>query len=401
MIDISEKSWQKYFLFGSLYFSEGLQGALAEVIVPIYLLSKGISLPVVTLVAGVAGAPWYLKFIFGPTTDYFRRFGRKPFIMIGGLLGASSLFILMFIDPLVSLAPFVLFLFISHLGVIYLDVSSDGWAIQISKEKERGKINGAMFAGMFTGLAVGTSILSSIAGAYGYRLSFLIGGCIILLIIIYPLLVKEYKISLKQKHIASLLKKEFKKRTTQLIIIFGLVQSMCFGIVLLVIPLYMKTILDMDIGQIGLVTTIFPSTIIIGSLVGGALADKRGRKRVIFVFFSPCIAVTAALVFANTWQIIAILYGLIGFLQGGGIFAAGSALMMDVTNPKIGASQYSILASICNFGEKGAGGISGSLVALLGFGRVFLYTAWSMGPALLLLYFIRPKKNELFGGENE
>ena len=94
-------------------------------------------------------------------------------------------------------------------------------------------------------------------------------------------------------------------------------------------------------------------------------------------------------------------YGTIGFLQGGGIFAAGSALMMDVTNPKIGASQYSILASICNFGEYGAGAISGSLIALLGFSRVFLYTAWSMGPALLILYFIRPKKNELFGRENE
>jgi hypothetical protein len=54
------------------------------VIIPIYLLDKGISIPLATLVAGVSGAPWYLKFVFGPTTDYFYQFGRKPFIIGGG-----------------------------------------------------------------------------------------------------------------------------------------------------------------------------------------------------------------------------------------------------------------------------------------------------------------------------
>jgi MFS family permease len=399
MIDVSEKSWLKYFLFGSLYFSEGLHMSLAEVIVPVYLLSKGVSIPVVTLIAGVAGAPWYLKFLFGPTTDYFCRFGRKPFIIVGGLLGAGSLFVLIFIDPLVAIIPFVLFLFLSHLGIIYLDVSSDGWAIQISKEKERGKINGAMFAGLFTGMAVGTSMLAAVAQVYGYSMAFLAGGSIVLFIIIYPLLVKEHTILKQRQQIASMLKKEFKKRTTQLVAVFGFAQSISFGIVLMVIPLYMKTMLHMDVGQIGLVTTIFPMTIIIGSLLGGALSDRWSRQRIIFIFFSPCIVVSAALIYASNWQIIAILYGLIGFLQGGGIFAAGSALMMDVTNPKIGASQYSILASISNLGERGAEGISGSLVALLGFSRVFLFTAWSIGPALLILYFIRPKKNEIYGAD--
>ncbi len=400
MIDISKRSWQKYLLFGSLYFSEGLHMSLAEVIVPIYLLSKGISIPIVTLVAGVAGAPWYLKFIFGPTTDFFCRFGRKPFIIAGGVLGAFGLFILMFIDPLVTLIPFVFFLFLSHLGVIYLDVSSDGWAIQISKERERGKINGAMFAGLFTGTAVGTSMIAPIAEFYGYSIAFLAGSSIILLIIIYPILVKENKITKKRQKIAFILKKEFKKRTTQLVAVFGFVQSISFGVVLIVIPIYMKTVLQLDIREIGLITTIFPIAIIIGSVVGGTLADRWSRKKVIFILFSPCIVFSAALIYANSWQIIAILYGIIGFLQGGGIFAAGSALMMDVTNPKIGATQYSILASISNFGQYSAGAISGSLIALLGFSRVFLYTAWSMGPALLILYFIRPKKNELYGGEN-
>jgi len=65
---------------------------------------------------------------------------------------------------------------------------------------------------------------------------------------------------------------------------------------------------------------------------------------------------------------------------------------MDSCNRKIGATQYSIYASITNFGEFGMGTISGSLVTMIGFSRVFLYSAWSLGPTLLILYFIRPKK---------
>jgi hypothetical protein len=65
-----------------------------------------------------------------------------------------------------------------------------------------------------------------------------------------------------------------------------------------------------------------------------------------------------------------------------------AALLMDITNPKIGAAQYSFLASIANFGEFGIGMISGALVILLGYQRYFLYTALIVGAAMLVLYFV-------------
>ena len=319
--------------------------ALATVIIPIYLLDKGFSLPIATLVAGIGGAPWYLKFIFGPTTDYFYKLGKKPFIIVGGLLGAFSLFVLVIIDPLVFLIPFTLFLFLSHLGITYMDVSCDGWAIQISKENERGKINGAMFAGLYAGMAVGTSLVASVAQAYGYGMSFLVCGSIILLVTIYPFLVKEAKISEKRPKIASILKKEFKKRNTQLVTLICALNGICIGILLFVIPLYMKTILHMDIGQIGLITTLYPLTFIIGSLLGGALTDRWGRKIVLYIFISAGIVFYPMLLFASIWQIFAVIYGVCGFIDG--VYGAAiGALMMDYCNPKIGTTQYSILASI-------------------------------------------------------
>jgi len=49
-------------------------------------LDKGFSLPLATLVAGIGGAPWYLKFVFGPTTDYFYKFGKNHLLLAGDYL---------------------------------------------------------------------------------------------------------------------------------------------------------------------------------------------------------------------------------------------------------------------------------------------------------------------------
>ena len=98
-------------------------------------------------------------------------------------------------------------------------------------------------------------------------------------------------------------------------------------------------------------------------------------------------------IFAVDWFVLAALYGFIGFLQGG-YSTSGLAMMMDVTNPRIGATQFSIFASLGNAGMTFGETVSGSLVAMLGFARTFLYSSWFFGPALLILYYIRLKKFE-------
>lgn len=65
---------------------------------------------------------------------------------------------------------------------------------------------------------------------------------------------------------------------------------------------------------------------------------------------------------------------------------------MDITNPKIGATQLSILMSIHNFGDIGVTIISGSLVLMLGYDKFFLLAAWIVGPGLLILYFVKEKR---------
>ncbi|MCK5030033.1 MAG: MFS transporter [Thermoplasmatales archaeon] len=366
--------------------------AIALVIIPIYFVERGISLPITTLVIGIISIPMTIKFVWGGIVDYFIRFGRKRFIILGGLLFAGGLSILTVIDPSTALIPFTFFLFISVCGVGFLDVSADAWAIEISREAERGKINGAMFAGQYAGLALGSSLLAFIAKIFGYNISFLVTGLIVFLIILFPFIVKEVKIIKKRQKVAKLLIGEFRKRTTQLIAIFMPIVDINKGMLIVLIPLYMKTVLQLDIAQIGLIVAIFPVTAAVGSLVGGAIADKWNKRRTLYVFIGASICLSASLIFANTWQILAIIYGVIGFLQGG-YMTATCAMCMDVTNPRTGATQFSILTSLGNAGMTGGETISGTLIAMFGFSRTFLYSAWIFGPALLILYFIRLKKH--------
>jgi len=391
MLDLSKNPYLKYILFGNIYFANGIQGAIGMMLLIVYFTEKDISIATATMVAGVAAIPFTFKFLFGPLTDRFIKMGRKPFVLIGGIIAGLALFPLAFIDPTVSLLPFTLFLFISVIGIVILDVAADAWAIQVTEVHEHGKINSAMFGSMFGGVVIGVIFLSQVAKFYSYSLIFVIGGVIILLTMILPLMVKKEIIVKKRPKIKKLLIQEFKKKNTLIISLFGFLAAMNFGILLFIVPEYMMNVLKLDVGQIGLMSSLFYIGVILGAIIGGFMADKWGRKKILTLFLFGSIIISSLLIFADTWLILAIIYPIIGFLQGGATFSALMALFMDITNPKIGGTQYSILTSIANLGDYSIGIISGSLLVFLGYQRFFLYAAWVVGPALLVLYFVNEK----------
>jgi len=391
MIDINKYNSLKYILFGSIYFSEGLQLAIATVIIPVYLLEKNFSPELSTFVIGMVMMPWAIKFVFGWIVDYSIRLSRKQFILIGGLVSSVSLITISYIDPSVSLILFLLILFIGHCGIGFLDVSADAWAIEISHEKERGKLNGVMAASLFTGMAIGTSLIALIAQNLGYNAAFITAGVLISPVILFPSIIQDIKKSKKHKKVSSLLIKEFRKKTTQLIAIFLPIVLIGSGIIQFAVPIYMKISLQLSIAQIGLIATVFILSKVVGSLVWGTISDKWGRKTAILLILVLSVFLSASLIFAINWQLLTVIYGIIGFMNGG-LLSVLMATCMDITNQKIGATQYSVLMSLANAGELGGGATSGTLISIFGFGRVFLFSAWVFGPALLLLYFIKFKK---------
>jgi len=389
MLDLTKHPFLKYILFGNLYFSEGLIFALTTVVIVLFFNEKGISISVTTLVAGLASVPWIMKFIFGPTIDFFGKYGRKLFIIIGGVIGGFSIFLVAFADPSDSLIIFTLLFFIGHSGVVLLDVAADAWAIQVTKNEEKGKLNAAMTVGLFAGTAFGNILLAFIATYYGFELVFITTSLLIVTSIILSLFVREHKIVIKRKILKPLLIKEFRKKNTQKVILFDFVAAVNFGMLLFVIPEYTTNVLMLDKLQTGLLTAVYPISIVIGAAMGGSASDRWGRKKILYFTLTGLLISSGLLITVDTWEKLAIIYTMIGFLTGASIYSAMAALLMDITNPKIGGAQYSFLASIANFGEIGIGIISGSLVVILGYQRYFLYTALVVGVALFLLYFVK------------
>jgi len=390
MSGTSNSGFSKYLLFGGLYFPEGLIIIVTTVILPLYFYEKGISPEIITLVIGITLIPMIIKFIWGGIADYFIRFGRRRFIIFGGILSGISILLLTTVDPHIALIPFAFLFFISWCGMGFLSASSDALAIDVTQKEERGKINGAIYAGQNGGMIAGSLLLPFIAQRFGYIAVFLIAGLIIILMSLLPLLIKETKRDEKQGKVTALLINEFKKKNVQQLAIFTPILMISSGILMFLAPLYMKDFLHLDLTQIGLIGGVFTIGTAVGSVVGGALADRWGRKITLSVFIATSIFFTTSLIFTNNWQNFAFVYGGIGFLQGG-YFAALLATLMDATNPRIGATQFSMFTSLLNLGNVGASAASGALLVLLGFNCVFLYSAWVFGPAMLLLYFIKLK----------
>jgi MFS family permease len=290
------------------------------------------------------------------------------------------------------LIPFTLLLFISHSGTMFLDVSSDGWAIQTAKPGERGKINGAMSTGLWGGVAISSILLTYISDVFNFELVFVVAGLLVLLTVILPLFVKEEIFVKKRQKVASLLFFEFKKKNTILVLLFGGISAINFGMLMLIIPDYMKNVLLLENVHIGLVSSLFPISIVIGAIVGGLISDRYDRKITLSIFLVLLGISSISFILVNSWEMLAIVYSFVGFIQGGSLYSALCALYMDNSNPKIGASQYSFFTSFSNFGEIGFAMFSGSLLIFLGYTKYFLYAAWTVGIALLFLYFIKDIK---------
>jgi len=393
MIDITKHRLLQYFLFSSLYFTEGFKWSIAIVILPLYFDDIGISTTILGIIVAMITLPMVLKFLFGGIIDHYIRFGRKRFVMIGGFISVLCFFLLGFIDPGISLIPFTVIFFIGVCGISFLDVSADAWAIETARENERGKINGVMFAGIFIGLSIGSFLFTQIIDIYGYNSVFFISSFIVFLIILFPLFVKDVrKIVKKRQKVGKLLINELKRKSVQVISIFAPISAISGGIILLLGPLYMLNILHLKPTQIGIISMISPIATIIGCLLWGIIADKLGRKNTLYIVLSASLISTSLLVFAETWFVFLVIYTILGFFFGG-YYAVSCALLMDVTNPAIAATQFSLLTALFNLGEMGVGhGLSGIMVDTLGYSRVFLYSAVFYGASLLIFYYVRIEK---------
>ena len=284
---------------------------------------------------------------------------------------------LVWLDPVAEFAWWRTLLLIHAFSAATQDVAIDALAIGAVPATERGRLNGAMQAGMLIGRSVfGGGIL--LFGAWAGR-GWMIGALVawILCALMGAVLLRELEPPRDgARSFWTALSAMVRLRTTWLGLAFALVAAAGFEATGQLAGPYL---VDRGVasGTIGVFFGVFVvASMLTGGLVGGLLADRWGRlppaaaSLVGFVGLIGLLSIADLAGVAPPAVAIGLLTTMYFFV---GLFTASSyAIFMDLTHPRIGATQFSAFMAATNACESWSAWSAGRIVAVHGYPPAFL-----------------------------
>jgi MFS transporter, PAT family, beta-lactamase induction signal transducer AmpG len=386
-------------LFALLYASEGAPIGFIWWALPTLLRSAGVPVESITALTAVLVLPWVLKFLWAPLVDLLRgrRWGYRAWIVLMQTTMGASLVPLIWIDPVSELGTWRALLLVHAVAAATQDVAIDALAIGVVPAAERGRLNGAMQAGMLTGRSLFGG--GAVAIAAGLGRPWLIGALVVWILTAMgalgllrdaapaPPLAEEGRRWLRA------MRATFRHRATWFGLAFALTSGAAFEATgQLAGPFLVDR--GASNSTIGAFLGIFVvGAMLAGGLAGGVASDRWGRTRVValslagFVTMILLVAWTDRAGFGASVTRLALLTGMYVFV---GIFTAASyALFMDLTDPEIGATQFTTFMAATNGCESWAGWSGGRLVAAQGYPAAFAVMSVVSVLSLPLLVWIR------------
>jgi PAT family beta-lactamase induction signal transducer AmpG len=371
------------FLFFILYLSEGGPIGLLWWALPAHLRMLGLPLPSITLLTSFLVVPWTLKFLWAPVIDASRSRGVPLRIWIGSaqVAMAATLLPLLVLDPREEFVSVVLTLLLHAVAAATQDAAIDAYAIRTVEASERGTINAFMQAGMLLGRGAfggSTLILISVLGFGGA-----VGALTLTLLLIATWVLRSSDapshapsgnrgdVRTTLRHTARMLR----DRAARAGFIVALLAGAGFEGVGAVGGPYLVD-RGYDASTIGMLFA-FGTTpaMLLGVFLGGRWADRQSRAAVARASVILLAALIVLLAVADPWSapggglrllLLTVLYLAIG------IFTASSyALFMDLTDPQIGATQFSAYMAGTNLCEAWSAFAVGRFAAIVGYPIAF------------------------------
>jgi MFS transporter, DHA1 family, multidrug resistance protein B len=162
-----------------------------------------------------------------------------------------------------------------------------------------------------------------------------------------------------------------------------------------ILPLFRRTLAFSD-DQLTLLISISAASATVGSLVGGFLADRFGRRKTMaagaVLLALGELAFVAAQPHWGRFSLVAS-YQVVTSLASGVLFAATLAFCMDITNPRLAATHFQIYMALLNVRNTWAAFAGGHLAERIAAPTMFtLGAALELAPILLLLPLLDPRK---------
>ncbi len=369
----SQSKFLRFSLFALLYFTQGTILGYFASMNALYMLESGLDMGKVGIFASIALIPFVIKILFGMLSDRFNLLGlghRRPYIVIGLFVQFVCLLLVANVNPGQSYWLFVALAFMLQMGMAFYDTCTDGLALDITPEKEKGILQGFMVGGRSIGVIVAASVVGLIAQNVNWPMVFYFLA--ILTLIPLPLI-----FFIKEKHRTPDMRfnwgafKAFKNKQVLAVAAVGLVIFLVIvGANQNVNPAFSERF-GIDLATAGLVTTVWGIGCVAGALIGGVIMDKTGNRNALLLSLTlvvPAMALLAVVKSLPLMWAVAVFFGIAYGLSQAVYFA----LAMKYTQPSIAASMYSILMAVTNIGQGIGLGVAGGLAKSGGFPVTFL-----------------------------
>ena len=370
------KTRQKLALLATLYFSQGLPFGFFLQALPVMLRAQGVSLEAIGL-SSLLALPWALKFAWAPWID--RAPSLRRVIVTLQLAATALLVCLAFVDGS-SLAWLCAGVLLTNLLAATQDIATDGLAVQLLDESERGLGNGVQVAGYRVGMIVGGGLLLVIFADLGWTASFLLMGALLLLATLPIAFSAEAlpprAVAPKDASLTAFLRSPGAPRWLCLIALYKAGDAAAGGMLR---PWLVDIGFELD--ELGwLLGTAGFSSGLAGALIGGLGTHSLGRRRALVVFgLAEAIALglhaAAALAPEEHLRLAASAVCLVEHFTGGLATVALFTAMMDRCRVEHGATDYTLQASVVVAATGTAAALSGYSASHLGYPAHFTLSA--------------------------
>ena len=414
--------------FFFLYVTEGIPLGFAATAVATQLRRQDVGPAEIGAFVGSFYLPWAFKWVFGPFVDVFtsERLGRRR----GWILGTQIMLIVTLLACTSLNLPAQLGLLTGVLLVhnsfgAMQDVAIDALAVSTLHADERGLANGVMFGGAALGSAVGGSGVLFLMPVIGLNGGFVfVAACIALVTVFIVLPLQEASTPLSERRESGLAAagREVKRFSMEAFRSFLGTRGAYAGLLFALLPagamsmgLALQSNLAVELGMSDdsvAWLSLWSSIVSAGCMVlGGLLSDKLGRRKTLFIYLalmSPPVLYMMGVLIDHNWimpttaaekatrvvapALVSALWltTLMYSVAQGLMYGTRSAIFMDVTNPKVAATQFTAYMAMMNLAISYSATWQGIAAETLGYPKTLLIDAITGLLCLAVLPFIKP-----------